>query len=372
MTRQGLSLRKKLGFSFAVAIATTLMLELICRAFVEDRLVHVVEVPREDSPIRSDEKLGFVLVPGDRDGTHINRFGLRGAEIEAAKKAGCRRILMLGGSTTYGNTVTTEQAYPAVVERTLRESSPDKCVEVINAGISGAHSYHHLQRYRHLYAPLKPDVVTIYVGWNDFAIYLWERDRWQPETLAAQSLVVDVGPASLALLRNSSLARVGYSGYKSAMFRQGLQSLASSPDVAEELARPVESLRKNLQAVIDLARGHGATVLLIKFPFVLDDERVKEEVRELQGMDVPGRIESMIPMVSFEPALPVLVADVYDSLAKQPGVTTVDCRPPFRSRALAERWRLFDDAIHPNAEGYALLGACVAAALEDEVKRSAP
>jgi lysophospholipase L1-like esterase len=89
-------------------------------------------------------------------------------------------------------------------------------------------------------------------------------------------------------------------------------------------------------------------------------------------MDVPGKIESMIPMVSFEPGLPVLVAEVYDGLAKQPGVTTVDCRPPFRSRALAERWKLFDDAIHPNAEGYALLGACVASALEGEAERSAP
>jgi len=366
MTRQRLSRRKKLALSLAVVLATTLLIELVCRLFVENRLVRVVELPRDDTPIRRDDRLGFVLVPGDRDGTHINRLGLRGPEIAESKQPGCRRILMLGGSTTYGNTVSTEQAYPAVTQRLLRQASPDECVEVINAGISGAHSYHQLVRYKHLYAPLKPDVVTVYMGWNDLGTYLWERDRWRPESLAAQSLIIDVDPVSMALLQNSSLARVSYSAYKKTMFRRSLMALADSSDVARELARPVEALRKHLQELIALARGHGATVLLIKFPFVLDDERVRQEVERMKGMDVPGKIAGMLPMISFEPSFPTIVAAVYDDAAKQPGVKTVDCRPPFRAKPLEERWKLFDDAIHPNAEGYALMGACVAGALANQ------
>ena len=363
MTRQPLSRRKKLMFSLGVFAVAVLLSELFCRVAVEDRIVKVVEIPSEDSPIRRDDRVGFVLVPGDRDGTHINRLGLRGPEVAEEKKPGCRRILMLGGSTTYGNTVTTEQAYPAVAERLLRSSSPDRCVEVINAGVSGAHSYHQLVRYKYLYSSLEPDVVTVYVGWNDFGTYLWERGSWEPESLGTESLVVDVGPVSLAMLRGSSLARVSYSAYKRTMFRRGLMALSSSPNVAEELARPNEALRRHLQSLIELAHAGGATVLLIKFPFVLNDEHVKEETEQIRSMDVPGRIEGMIPMVSFEPSLPTLVAEIYDELAKNPGVKTVDCRPPFRAKSLEQRVKLFDDALHPNAEGYAMIGACVAEAL---------
>ena len=372
MTRPPLSRPKKLALSLGVFLVAVLVSELLCRVVVEGRVVEVIEVPREDSPIRRDERLGFVLVPGDRDGTHINELGLRGPEVARTKDPGCRRILMLGGSTTYGNTVSTEQAYPAVVERLLRESTPERCIEVINAGISGAHSYHHLVRYRHLYSSLKPDVVTAYVGWNDFATYLWERDAWEAESLATESLVIDVGPVSTALLQNVSLARVTYSAYKRTMFRRSLLSLAASQNVAQDLARPIEAIRTHLQAIIELARQDGASVLLIQFPFVLDDEHVKEDVERMKSMDVPGRIQGMIPMLSFEPSVPTLVAGIYDDLARQPGVKVVDCRPPFRTKPLEERWKLFDDGIHPNAEGYGLLGACVAKALEDKKESGAP
>jgi lysophospholipase L1-like esterase len=350
----------KIALSLTAIALTLLGVEVVCRVFVEGRAVKTIEIPRDDTPIRPDERLGFVLAPGDRDGTHINQLGLRGPEVARDKMPGCLRVLMLGGSTTYGNTVSTEEAYPAVAQRILQERAPDRCVEVINAGISGAHSYHHLVRYQHLYSALRPDIVTVYVGWNDYGGYLWQRGDWKPDSLAAESLVIEVGATTMTLLRTSSLARVTYTSYKRATFRKRLADLAASSDVAADLRPATEGLRQNLGRIIEIARKDGAKVLLVKFPFVLRDDRVKEEADRLATMDVPGRIEDMLPMVRFEPSMTSLVAGVYDGLASPPAVRSVDCRGPFRDVPLEERLGLFDDAIHPNARGYALLGACVA------------
>ncbi|MCP3974341.1 MAG: hypothetical protein GY720_07605, partial [bacterium] len=73
---------------------------------------------------------------------------------------------MIGGSTTFGHNVPLDDSYPAVAAARLRHSVPERCFDVINGGVSGAHSYHHLLRTRHLYRSLDIDIVTIYTGWN--------------------------------------------------------------------------------------------------------------------------------------------------------------------------------------------------------------
>ncbi|HQP35178.1 MAG TPA: SGNH/GDSL hydrolase family protein [Polyangiaceae bacterium] len=358
-----MSRRKKLAFSLGVLLVLLAIVEGVCRVAVDRRILGVVEMPREGGWVKADDRVGFVLVPGDYDGTHVNRIGLRGPEVETEKKPGCRRILMLGGSTTYGNTVKTEDAYPAVVQRSLTAGQPGACVEVINAGISGAHSGHQLARYRHIYSALKPDVVTLYVAWNDIGLWLWTMDDWKPDSLAAESLVIDMGDTQMALLRASKALHVGYTVTKGAQFRWNLSRVARSADPAAALAKPMSAMKQHLAELIDLARADGARVVLIKFPFVLDDTRAPQDARELERMPGAERFRSMLPLVSFSPSVPVIVAGIYDELARQPGVTTVDCAAAFRKLPLERRMSMFDDVIHPNAEGYRELGTCVAGAL---------
>lgn len=358
-----LTRRKKLAFSAGFFLVFLAALELLSRSVIEGHFIRPIPYPKDHPRIQEDPILGFRIKPGDFDGSHINQFGLRGPEIQIPKPLGCKRILMLGGSTTYGNTVSTDKAYPAVVERLLRAKNPSQCIEVINAGISGAHSYHHLVRLRHLYQDLQPDIVTTYMGWNDFGTFLWMKDNWQPETLDAESLIVHVSPVKLSLLQNSSLYRVGYTAFLSAIFFKNTMGLASTDDPERELLPPTLALKSHLRSIAEWSNEKGASLLLIKFPQLLDDSRLKDEIKAIKEMPGTEDLRFMLPMISFSPGIPTIVGKIYQEMSSLPGVSTVDCARRFNDAPLEKRVKLFDDPIHPNAEGYEWIGNCIAEVL---------
>lgn len=74
-------------------------------------------------------------------------------------------ILILGDSLTEGYGVAREQAYPALVEKKLRESGKSKA-KVINAGVSGSTSASAISRLK-WQMKQKPDWVLIALGAND-------------------------------------------------------------------------------------------------------------------------------------------------------------------------------------------------------------
>ncbi|MBU9888725.1 MAG: hypothetical protein KTQ49_02510 [Candidatus Omnitrophica bacterium] len=65
----------------------------------------------------------------------INDLGFRGRSFPAAKKEGVFRIVIFGGSSAFGATVSDEDTYPAQLQKIFDEKCPGK-VEVWNAGIS--------------------------------------------------------------------------------------------------------------------------------------------------------------------------------------------------------------------------------------------
>jgi acyl-CoA thioesterase-1 len=76
-----------------------------------------------------------------------------------------KTILILGDSLTEGYGVAREQAYPALVEKKLRESGESKA-KVINAGVSGSTSASAISRLK-WQMKQKPDWVLIALGAND-------------------------------------------------------------------------------------------------------------------------------------------------------------------------------------------------------------
>src|SRR3989338_3463081 len=67
-----------------------------------------------------------------------NSLGIRGEEITMPKPEGVFRIITLGGSTTYGSAVEDwREAYPAQMEKALKENYGYKNAEVINGGAGG-------------------------------------------------------------------------------------------------------------------------------------------------------------------------------------------------------------------------------------------
>lgn len=113
---------------------------------------------------------GFELSPGYRLRSRvlsvsINAVGLRGAEVTPDKPPGTRRVVLLGGSAAFGYFVSDEDCAAARVQQRLRERG--LAVEVLNGAVPSYDLRQILVRYQERIRPLQPDVVVLYLGWND-------------------------------------------------------------------------------------------------------------------------------------------------------------------------------------------------------------
>jgi hypothetical protein len=227
--------------------------------------------------------------------------GYRGSrEIDIEKPANTLRILVLGGSTTYGTGVDQpELAWPHKLEERLRamcqgaELSVD--VEVVNAGLPWATSAELLSHYLYRHRYLKPDLVLIHTGGNDCDPMLEDRynseyTHWRPGwggfTHAPRK-------GERTLLRLSHTARLAYARWTNdAVATPTLSTrrdLASPPAVYEYRASTNEPVgfRRNLELLFRNIQSDGARVLL--FPFVMAQdttvlsEQARNEILRLHG-----------------------------------------------------------------------------------------
>jgi lysophospholipase L1-like esterase len=111
------------------------------------------------------------LVPNARVQTRgekvsINSRGFVGPEFDDTKPAGMIRIIALGDSCTFAGGWY-ETTYSGMLSAMLNARNPNRRFEVINAGISGYNSEFALARLKDELLSYKPDLVTIYIGWND-------------------------------------------------------------------------------------------------------------------------------------------------------------------------------------------------------------
>ena len=78
------------------------------------------------------------------------------------------KLLALGDSNTYGFGVNRYEAYPRLVETLWNSVEGRTPLEVINLGYPGTNSSQLRNRLPQLLAMLRPDIVTVMVGVNDF------------------------------------------------------------------------------------------------------------------------------------------------------------------------------------------------------------
>jgi len=104
----------------------------------------------------------------------INRWGFRTQDFEQRKPLLVFRVVCIGASTTVQGP-TNETTYPALLQEMIRESHPDRQIEVLNLGISGTLSDYWLRRLERLFR-LDPDLIIQYNGVND--ILRVHLDHW--------------------------------------------------------------------------------------------------------------------------------------------------------------------------------------------------
>lgn len=122
---------------------------------------------------QADGTFGYVLKPGFvRGGTYINAEGFPQREtVSLAKNPGTIRLAALGESTTQGHHVDTAN-YPLYLRRLIREYGRGYMnVEMINGGVSGWISDQVALWAENKVSAYRPDLVVLYIGWNDFQSY---------------------------------------------------------------------------------------------------------------------------------------------------------------------------------------------------------
>jgi lysophospholipase L1-like esterase len=116
---------------------------------------------RQTGRVLGDQYLAQQRADPSQIRIRINRDGFRGPEIDASHAA--PRIVTIGDSCTFG--MAESSSYPRILETSLRQRGI--VTEVVNAGVEGYTSGDVLIELSRVKA-LRPDVTTIYLGWNGF------------------------------------------------------------------------------------------------------------------------------------------------------------------------------------------------------------
>ena len=258
----------------------------------------------------------------------INSLGLRGPEVALEKPAGVTRVLCLGDSCTFGGA----HPYPEIMQSILDQHAPGR-FQVLNAGVIGYTSLHGLEWLESDLAKLRPDIVTVYFGWNDM---------WREKDSA---------------VREWFQSRVG--GRPPPIFRSRLWDAASRSWVflenyfgVSDLQVPPERYRAVLRTFAGLGRANRFTPILVTAPSGFADDRTPEWLVR-QGFVAHG---------DSAPRLRRVYNQVAVDVARAESVPLADCAADFeRSGGRALFGNPDEDPIHPNDEGYRRIAERLAA-----------
>lgn len=177
-----------------------------------------------------------------------NDLGMRGPNVAAEKPAGTIRVAMVGESSTFGYLVNDGEEAARLLEASLVQSG--LAVEVVNAGVPSYNLFQERIRFRELVAPLKPDIVVCYLGWNDLGYVVSETpaaDSFRrrpiasaPERLLGRSVLYTF--VTRRILKGSPLPPAVLPQYKpsdagQAQFRENLLGLIQ--EIRDAQATPI-------------------------------------------------------------------------------------------------------------------------------------
>jgi lysophospholipase L1-like esterase len=279
----------------------------------------------------------------------INSRGFLGPEFDQVKPPGVYRIFAVGDSCTFG-TGFWNQTYPALVGRILGADAGAGRYEVINAGIEGYNSEFALDRIRQELLAYHPDMVILYIGWNDLM-------KIDPRNAAATGRYVGLA----RVLERSYLVKA----YGKVLFyhlRPRLMKPRIGPDPDGTLALadfvPVR-YRMNLEAAVELLQKNGTTPVIVTLPTVVTADMT------------PDDLERARVFFPYYPAgygveaflrLHMAYNDVIRQTAAKYSLPLVDLEAVLGGPARRE---LFWDTMHPSLKGHRLIADAIAQTVRD-------
>jgi lysophospholipase L1-like esterase len=333
------SLRKRLALGLASLVVATGSLEgaswlLVGRVvYPPDPFITTREARRQHER-EYDPLLFWRLEPGSGvEGDRVNSLGLRAPEIPP-KEEGEFRVLSLGESTTYGWNVRPEESHTSLLEERLRKQRKTR---VVNAGSPGYSLFQGRVFLEYFGLDLRPDVVLLYFGHNDFLKVAF---RDQRDALAADG-TQGLTDRELFAIRRRWPARAAHWLYGHSNFLRWIGRRASGGTVQEESTEE--------HAMIEQVR-RGENKARVPDP---DRWTLLVEIHELcraNGIEL------------------VVIIPVYRGFARhsallrrfveEKGVPSVDLPEYFREQGL-DKEALFTDPIHPGIEGHRVIAEAI-------------
>jgi lysophospholipase L1-like esterase len=280
----------------------------------------------------------------------INSKGFVGPEFDSRPSPGVYRIITVGDSCTFTAGVW-NIAYPAVLESLLNSTGPDRRYEVINAGIEGYNSDFALDRIKNEIVGYRPNLVTIYIGWNDLM-------KVNPNHSAATGKY----PFLAAVLDQSyivkALKKLIYIDLRPWLFQPKVG--ASIKDAHAYDAFLPERYRENLASMINLLRQNGIEAMLFTLPTVVVPGMSREDLQR-QKVFFPyfAGAYSLERFLSLHHAYNRVIR----SVGQQYNVPVVDLEEIFNRQ---DKNELFWDTMHPNEKGNRLIAKTVFGKVQEE------
>jgi lysophospholipase L1-like esterase len=299
---------------------------------------------------RSDPVMGYALKPGyEAGGIHINRLGFRGPELSTAKQPGLFRIAAVGDSTTFG--LAGEHCpYRAQLQGLLNAHEGGVKFEVVNAGVEGYSSWHALRLVETRIAGLQPDLVVIYIGWND----LYSTNPFQANSPRSQREALSRSRGTFA-----SWVLIGLDKLYLVQFLRGIiykalprviayvQPVDTSPGKQPHPAATA-AYKENLVELIATIKRTGAVPVLLTLPTVVSKQ-------------MSGKALSMVHYPTwargnYKTFLAVIEAynNVIRDTARERAIPLID-NASFIESLGPQKDKLFFDSLHLYCGGYKLL-----------------
>jgi lysophospholipase L1-like esterase len=271
----------------------------------------------------------------------INSKGFVGVEFDDVKPAGIYRVFAVGDSCTFAGDW--DVSYSAFLERMLNVGG--RRFEVINAGIEGYNSEYALGRIKDDILKYGPDLITIYIGWNDLM-------KMSPSNMSSSGRVTWLGAALNHSYLYKGLSKVMFSYIRPILMPPGSSREESEFHVFDQFV-PV-TYEENVAAMVALLRERNVRVLLLTRPTVLTRNMSSE------GLKAQHVFFPYFPEAYGVPRLLSLHTAYNNSirrLAARLQVPIVDLDEVFDRR---DKRTLFWDTMHPSKEGHELIAAALA------------
>lgn len=281
------------------------------------------------------------------NGVYINSDGFRGPEIDNTHSK--LRILTIGDSCTFG-LMNDKTTYPRVIEGELVSAGID--AEVINGGVEGYSPYNVLLRIED-FKKLKPDITTIYIGWNG---------------LYGETQYLNSIERKISIIR---LINDAYKGFKIKTTSEQEMALAEykkekkpDPEALEvqRLKKYVPSMMGDIEKIIKEMQSIGSTVVIITLPGLY----VMDEIPSKKSLEI-----GHLPVFTNNPFVLAIMTERYNmelrNIARRYGLKVVDL-DKWSKESLKPRDKYFFDSVHLYEEGQIMIGKYVSNELIDEIK----